>query len=191
MECTTIDSHTLDNVSMSEATWKTISDFPNYEISNNGQVRRTTSQYGNKYEQPRAVKAHPNHKGYLNVVIQKNGFRKNYQVHTLVWDHFGDGKRDGLNVQVNHLDGNKLNNHISNLEICSAGENLSHAYRIGKKRPVNGLRHGGATVPFEQVNLIRQLHSSGEYTIAELSRRYNIHRQTISNWVKNKLRTTC
>lgn len=55
------------------------------------------------------------------------------RVHRLVADSFYDGEHDGLDV--NHIDGNKTNNHISNLEFCTRSENLNHAFQHGLKQP--------------------------------------------------------
>ncbi len=66
--------------------------------------------------------------GYLYVCLFKDGKRKNKYVHALVADAFL-GERNGL--QVNHIDGDKKNNMISNLEFVTASRNRKHAYEIG------------------------------------------------------------
>ena len=70
--------------------------------------------------------------GYQRVVLQDNGYRKHVKVHRLVAEAFVvnyDNKE-----QVNHIDGNKLNNHYSNLEWCSNIENQQHAFKTGLKQ---------------------------------------------------------
>lgn len=54
-----------------------------------------------------------------------------YLVHRIVAKTF-IGEPD--NKQVNHIDGNKLNNNINNLEYCSARDNLIHALNLGLKK---------------------------------------------------------
>ena len=54
-------------------------------------------------------------------------------VHRVVADTFFDG--DHSKMDVNHIDGNKLNNHISNLEWCSRKDNIDHAFINGLKYP--------------------------------------------------------
>lgn len=64
-------------------------------------------------------------KGYLRVTINK----KSVSVHRLVAQHFIPNPRG--HAEVNHLDGNKRNNAVGNLEWCSRSENMRHAYAIG------------------------------------------------------------
>jgi hypothetical protein len=66
--------------------------------------------------------------GYLGVALLKNGKRKSYLVHRLVGVTFLEL---GTDQELNHIDGNKKNNFLENLEICSRGENIRHAFRIG------------------------------------------------------------
>jgi hypothetical protein len=69
--------------------------------------------------------------GYHYIKLTKNGKAKNFLVHRLVLLAFvGQSK-----LQCNHLDGNKSNNNINNLEYCTSKENLTHCINVlGKKR---------------------------------------------------------
>lgn len=69
-----------------------------------------------------------NHKGYAIINIMVNGKRKGLAVHTAVAKTFLDDYQDGL--QVNHKDGNKLNNNLNNLEWVSGKENMRHAVDV-------------------------------------------------------------
>ena len=69
-----------------------------------------------------------NHKGYAIINIMINGKRKGLAVHTAVAKTFLDDHQDGL--QVNHKDGNKLNNNLNNLEWVSGKENMRHAVNV-------------------------------------------------------------
>ena len=77
----------------------------------------------------KVLKLRPNYKGYLKTNISINGKLKTVFVHRLVAETFLPSSYE--NLQVNHKDGNKLNNHVSNLEWITASENIKHAYRIG------------------------------------------------------------
>lgn len=100
--------------------WKVIEGHENYSISDDGRVMNNRN--GN------ILKAFETYNGYLRVGL--NG--KYIRVHLLVANAFLQStKREGM--QVNHIDGNKLNNHVSNLEWCSAKDNIRHAYEIGLK----------------------------------------------------------
>lgn len=65
-----------------------------------------------------------NKKGYLHVTFTNNGKRYDYRVHRLVAMTFLDNREN--KEQVNHKDGNKSNNYLSNLEWCTAEENIEH-----------------------------------------------------------------
>ena len=68
-------------------------------------------------------------KGYEHVAIRQKGIYIGYSVHRLVATAFIPNPR--RLPQVNHLDGNKLNNHVANLEWCDAYDNVMHAIRTG------------------------------------------------------------
>lgn len=70
-----------------------------------------------------------NHKGYAIINIMVNGKRKGLAVHTAIARTFlSEQYKDGL--QVNHKDGNKLNNNINNLEWTTGSENMRHSVDV-------------------------------------------------------------
>lgn len=96
--------------------WLDVKKDPKYEVSNLGNVR-------NK-ETGRILKPQLNKEGgYYRVTL---GNRQRDYIHRIVADTFYDG--DHSDLEVNHIDGNKLNNSISNLEYCSKKENIRHAF---------------------------------------------------------------
>lgn len=111
---------------MSEV-WKAIDDCAGYEVSNLGRVR-SLKRHG--------VRIMPQ-------TIQKNGYRyvtvwnksKNHclRVHRIVAQAFVPNP-DGLPL-VNHIDGDKTNNHASNLEWCTQSQNMKHSFRTGLQTP--------------------------------------------------------
>ena len=101
----------------------TIENHPNYEVSNFGNVRNKKTG---------TIRQLTNRNGYKKIRLNN----KDESVHRLVADAFFDGKHDDL--QVNHIDGNKSNNHLGNLEWCTSSENIKHAYATGLKRPSGG-----------------------------------------------------
>lgn len=70
-----------------------------------------------------------NGKGYKLVCLTVNKVRKNKYIHRLMAEHFIDNPDN--KPLVNHIDGNKSNNTISNLEWCTLSENMQHASRTG------------------------------------------------------------
>jgi hypothetical protein len=98
-----------------EEIWKTIENYPDYQVSNLGRVKSFRS--GKEC----ILKAQINSSGYkiLNLFLKKN---KTFYVHKLVASAFL-GKS---NLQVNHINSNKLDNNVYNLEYVSHRENSSH-----------------------------------------------------------------
>jgi hypothetical protein len=143
--------------------WKDIEEYEEiYQISNFGKVkskdffRNGKSGYLKKYK-GKLLKGHINNLGYLCFDLYKDGFRKNIKSHSLVAFHFVHGYKKGL--WVNHVDGNKQNNHFSNLEWCTAKQNSIHAFDtrlIVKKGEI--VLHLITGIFYES---IRQAHRSG------------------------------
>lgn len=112
--------------------WKTIQELNNrYEISNLGRVRKITEviikSNNIKYtSKPKPLKPVINNFGYYKVRCRISvGNVKNVYIHKLVAKYFVKGNNY---LTVNHIDGNKSNNHYSNLEWISAGDNVRHAW---------------------------------------------------------------
>ena len=103
--------------------WKTLDIAPKYQINNRGDIK---SSFTN-----RLLRQHDNGCGYLFVVMKHDGKRLTKYAHRLVAEYFCKAPTLGQ-TQVNHIDGNKKNNHLSNLEYCSPLENMQHAKRIGR-----------------------------------------------------------
>lgn len=109
--------------------WKDIKDYEGiYQISNLGRIkslpRKTNNQFG---KTERILKTAKDRDGYLTVCLRRNGSKKTFRNHHLVWDHFGDRKRDGLKLQVDHIDDNPSNPKLSNLRLLSDRDNTIKA----------------------------------------------------------------
>lgn len=76
--------------------------------------------------------------GYRMVNLYENKKRSKKLVHRLVAQEFIENPTD--KEQVNHIDGNKSNNYLSNLEWATRSENVKHAYLIGLKKPTKKVR---------------------------------------------------
>ena len=113
--------------------WLPIEGYENlYEVSNLGRVRRLESVVTGKNGVTRKVsgkilKPRTQQNGYLTVELYKNGIRRHFLLHRLVATAFLP--RSDKKFQVNHLDENKLNNTVENLEWCTAKENNNYGTR--------------------------------------------------------------
>jgi hypothetical protein len=99
--------------------------FPNYEVNENGEVwSRITNRF---------LKPHVSSKdGYLRVVLRKDGRSYSRTIHRIVAETFLPNS-DVLPC-INHIDENKRNNHLSNLEWCTHQENMNHGTAIKRAR---------------------------------------------------------
>lgn len=101
-----------------------------YQASNLGRIKSLKRATAHE----RILKQHINKKnGYCYVSISIRGVRKTKRVHILIaqtWLLPKEGR-----TQVNHIDGNKENNRIDNLEWCNQFENMHHAYDMGLEKP--------------------------------------------------------
>ena len=111
--------------------WKPVVGYEGlYEVSNTGMVRSVERDIVNKngfitHRQSRLLKARIIGRGYLSVALSKNNKVNYYSVHRLVAIAFIPNERN--KIQVNHKDGIKTNNNVSNLEWTSQSENMRHA----------------------------------------------------------------
>ena len=116
---------------MEQEQWKPIQEFNGeYEVSNLGRVRSMKRYYGMVGRiMPQTIQR----KGYYAVTFHMNNKAYCRKVHRLVIEAFTPNP-DSLPC-INHIDGNKLNNHVSNLEWCTYQANMQHAVRTGLTHP--------------------------------------------------------
>ena len=131
--------------------WKSVYGYDGlYIVSNTGRIKSVAriverSRNGVLPVKERELSQCVDRYGYKYVSLQKDGKRKPRTVHRIVLESFD--YRGGL--QVNHKDGNKLNNNLLNLEWVTLKENIQHAQRMGLrqhyKRGVIKIENGIAT----------------------------------------------
>lgn len=119
--------------------WKDIIGYEGlYQVSNLGRVK-SCERYVNHYLGKRIVKEkflkQTNNNNYYTITIAFQNSRKTIRVHRLVSLHFNETKYNYL--EVNHIDGNSLNNNFNNLEWCNRSQNQKHAYDLGLQKPYN------------------------------------------------------
>lgn len=108
--------------------WKEVADYNGlYQVSNMGNVRRSGKVH----------KARTNRDGYIEIKLSLNGEKKNHSIHRLVAIAFIPNPEN--KSTVNHKDGNKQNNIVTNIEWMTRSENMLHAYRVLRiKNPMEG-----------------------------------------------------
>lgn len=112
--------------------WKVIDGYENYEVSNFGNVKALNYRCSGK---ERLLKQQKCTNGYLMVRVYKNCEWKIFRVHVLVAMEFHGHKPDGTTkICVDHIDNNKLNNHVDNLQLISHRENSSKDKKDGTSK---------------------------------------------------------
>ena len=106
--------------------WLPVLEYPLYEVSSLGRVRNTCTQH--------ILKPAPNSKGYLCVLLYRGSKRdrRSFLVHRLVAAFLSNASNL---PQVNHLNGQKRDNRVLNLEWCTQSQNMRHACAMGLATP--------------------------------------------------------
>lgn len=117
--------------------WKDIKDYEGlYQVSNWGRVKSLGN--GGTHKTSRILKSEKNTRGYLQVQLSKNGKRKWFFIHRLVAEVFLENPENL--PQVNHIDEDKTNNRVENLEWCEHKYNMNYGTRNERisKTKING-----------------------------------------------------
>jgi len=160
--------------------WKDILEHNGYQISNYGNVRSFKSmgpENNIKSEPQRMLKPHINSNGYWCVCFRHgNKINTKEYVHRLIGKYFIANPLNSK--QINHKDGNKLNNSIENLEWVTCSENVLHARHVLRK--AIGDIHHKAKLSELKVKDIRHFIELG-LSDTDIGVMYNVHRRTISD----------
>lgn len=144
-----------------------------YEITENGTIRNAITH--------KLLKQQVNKHGYSIVMMHISKKPINCRVHKLVAETFLGSCPDGY--VVNHKDGNKRNNHVSNLEYVTSSENNIHALRMKLRKPANmtvfakrGEEHYHASITDALATEILKCHYVTGYGCRRLAKVFNISR---------------
>ena len=174
------DRHMADyQLIISDKIWKDIPGFPGYEINSYGKVRSWNHKNG-KRKYPYLRKPFNGREGYLRINLCKNSNVYFISIHTLVLETFIGPCPVGY--QCRHLDGNKLNNHYTNLCWGTAKDNAidrsMHGNGIGEKNPAAKLNN-------LDIFKIRYQYSQG-FSQRKLAMLYKVTQATIHHIVTRK-----
>ncbi len=160
-----------------------------YEVSNFGRVKK----FARIVETPNHIRGKRRYRkefilkpvlinGYMSVTLCEFGeVRKHIKVHRLVALHFLNNPKKY--PQINHIDGNKLNNHCSNLEWCNQEHNMQHAHAMGLMNLKRGSEIHSAKLDEAKVKIIRR---SLSVLINKLSKQFDVGYSAIHEVIYNK-----
>jgi hypothetical protein len=144
-----------------------------YEVSSMGNVRRAKPGRGTYAGRP--IKPILMKIGYLEFRPVVNGKNVAQYLHSLVAELFIGPRPDG--AEVNHIDGDKTNNRVTNLEYVTHAENMAHASSSGLMQ--KGESHHASVLTEGDVREIRRMRESGSGLI-EICQRFSVAKPTIS-----------
>lgn len=112
--------------------WKQVKGYEGvYSVNENGEIKREPHIAKNKNGfmsiKERACKPFKTYHGYMRVALSKGGKSKSHYVHRIVFEAFCGDIPQGY--EINHIDENKCNNNISNLELCTHIQNSNYGTR--------------------------------------------------------------
>ncbi|MFD3532050.1 HNH endonuclease [Streptomyces sp. NPDC058664] len=121
--------------------------------------------------------------GYLHIAIADGKRVRRAYAHRVIWEHANGPIPEGM--QVNHINGVKSDNRITNLELVTPAGNSQHAVATGLSKPMCGTRNGNAKLTTDQVVRLRQRHQAGEQQKA-LAAVYGISRSQVNRIISGK-----
>ncbi len=172
-------NHKLKDMAKVKEIWLDIIGFDGYyQISNKGRLK-SLPRWGSP--KTNILETANNGKGYLITAIGYKRKLKSFVIHRLVAIYFVVNP-DPINYkEINHIDGNKKNNHASNLEWSSRSKNVQHAFDTGLKFGYKGSKHPKSILNEEQVLLIRSKHVFRKYSHVTLAKEFSVSKSTIKH----------
>lgn len=169
--------------------WKDIPEYEGiYQVSNLGRVKslsRNRKNWVSKFStlKERILKQQILN-GYYHVRLCIDKQYKTCLVHRLVATAFLENIEN--KPQVNHKNGVKTDNKVSNLEWVTKSENQNHAYATGLQSYFGGENRWNSKMTDEKVLEIRQKYATNNYTYKQLADEYNVKTVCIFKIVKRK-----
>lgn len=163
--------------------WKVVIGYEGfYEVSSIGKIR-SKDRYVNatngstQLKKGIILKSPIDKYGYHKIKLSKYGKVKDFTVHRLVALNFV--KNIFNKPQVNHKDGNKLNNKVDNLEWMTISEQSIHAYKYNLKSKT-GIKNSMVKLTEEEVKKIKEMLDMGS-RVGEISKEFNVTSSCISS----------
>jgi hypothetical protein len=162
-----------------------------YMVNNKGDIlmldRFVKMPNGGGYRiKKRLVKQQTCKHGYKRVGLSSNGAKKMFYVHRIVINSFEGEHENKDKLWVNHKNGIKNDNRLSNLEWCTKKENTKHAYANGLVKINKGEDSIHAVLSASDIFFIRDVINSRSMYQYEIAKIYNLHPSTISHIITKR-----
>ena len=150
-----------------------------YEVSNYGRVLSINKPItkGTGVRKPKFLKQSKGSKGYIMVKLYKDGQKLGMSIHRIVAINFIPNP-SGLNV-INHIDCNKTNNRVENLEWCTQRHNMTHAIENGLIAYARGEKSRKSRLTESDVLEIRQLYANAKISQMALANLFLVGQSSI------------
>ena len=163
--------------------WKPVYGYEDcYAVSDRGNIVRTSLTKKRVTPNWRPVKPKTTRQGYKQFGLCRDKIKSHRMVHRLVWEAFNGPIEPGM--QINHLNGKKADNRLSNLEVCNHSQNMIHAFRVLKRpapnNPSPGSKNGSAKLNERKVAEILAMYETGQYTQQFLGQKFGVSQRAIS-----------
>lgn len=169
---------------MEKEEWRVVERFPNYEVSNLGQIKVKNGRYSGKIRKAFLVSGRPA-MGFWDIRHPKYAQRLKWQyIHILVCEAF-HGPKPTVDHQVAHYDGDRYNNRADNLRWATRAENNADSVRHRLERRANGQEVAYAKLTTTDVLSIDRLLQKG-YSQADIARKYSVKHSTISDIARRR-----
>jgi hypothetical protein len=160
--------------------WRPLPEWESYyDVSSLGRVRRSLSAPHRVSTKPGRILNPDCATGYARVTISNGARKERLLIHRGVARAFLDGFIPGR--QVNHIDGNKLNNRYVNLEWVTPRENVGHAWRTGLCQPLTRSEHGQSRLDEYSASAICYLYHVARVQQIHLAKAFGITGAAISS----------
>lgn len=155
-----------------------------YEVSNLGRFkmlpRLLNSIKGMRITKEKITTGSNTH-GYKRIILKKDRIRKQIDIHVLVARAFIKNSNPDKFKIVNHLNSDRADNRVENLEWCDHSRNAKHAYEAGKLKITRGSDRNTAILNEDKVVAIKLLYNTGRFSYWKLANLFNIGKTTIQN----------
>jgi len=163
---------------------KTIPNFSRYAADESGNIYSLNYKNSGK---TKIIKPSPRDGYYQSMFQRDDGKYCTYKIHKMVMLAFFGERPKGM--EVNHKDGNKLNNSVLNLEYITHAANCQHSFDLGLQLPKRGTLNGMAKITEQQVKEIREYVANSKsmyYGRKALAEKYGISEAHVKDIVNRR-----